>query len=807
MNKSRFFAVLIALLVICTEIEAEHVSESVAQAIAAQFVKERGMGNLELAPSFKAPRRSSASQQARVAYYVFNAEPGKGFVVVSGDDRTEQVLGYSCHGNFDVANIPENMQAWLDQYVEEIAMLDDGVITIDKTVATGGYQLKAESNPNVVEPILSCQWDQGVPFNFLCPKYNGSYCVTGCVATAMAQIMYYNKWPSSTSKTIPGYTQSDNPNYSMQGTSYSALATTTFNWDAMKNYYSSSETSTTSTANVAVANLMRYCGQAVKMDYGVDRSGSTAFSEVFVDYFRFSRKARKLYRWDYSYSQWFGFLFSEIKAHRPVLYSGQKHNGGHAFVCDGYDGTGYFHFNWGWRGDGDGYFLLSSLNPNGGGIGSVAGIDGYKMYNRIIIGLEPNTISTSEKNSVTKCSNLYSDKTYYTRSSSSDPFLINLSASHYNESLVSRTYDLGWGVYKSDGFTLYQYYTDQVTNVTLNSEGTTTYTRSMNFGKNYADGTYYLRPISRESGNVSSSGSPIWLPCHYSGHNYIKAVISGNQLTLTTIIKGDGSTNGVTASIDSYGMIKKVNRPLEVKVIVTNNSLADYIPFYLWANNNLVGANSLSLNSGSSGYVNISYTPTSSGTNNLKLTADIGGGSVYCTGSVNVDAPSAANLSMNIIGGNNYSKTTDNYLYFKLKVTNNLASPYNDYIIANMYKRDKNTGELSYYDKKAVALNLAASANTTANFTFSKLEPGNYFVYFFYYTNNSLASGASSGSCRVMAKGDVNGDDVCNAADVTALYNWILNNDFSALVNGDQNNDGVINAGDVTTVYNIILGE
>ncbi|MBO4721925.1 MAG: C10 family peptidase, partial [Muribaculaceae bacterium] len=672
MSKFRILLLLTILAVasVSVEMRAEQVSEAQARSVAARFMRERGLGVVATTQPSKAMRRTANVPQTYAAYYVFNAEKDRGWVIVSGDDRTEQVLGYSDKGNFDPANVPENMKAWLNQYVEEIAMLDEGVITIDRSQSNvhpkGG---------SAVSPLLTSQWDQSAPFNLRCPTYNGNYCVTGCTATAMAQIMYYHKWPSSTSQAIPGYTQSDDENYSMHGTTYSALNSANFDWNNMKDYYSSSETSTTDNSNNAVARLMRYCGQSVEMRYGVSGSNAVSSSEVFVDYFRYSPKARKLFRVDYSYSQWENFILTELRANRPIIYGGRKHNGGHDFVCDGYDGNGYYHFNWGWRGSYDGYFLLTSLNPNGGGIGSAVGNNGYMLGNAIIIGLEPNTVSTSERNSVARCFELkIGDNTTYTRSNSSEPFQLYLNARIWNEMPVSRTYNFGWGVYKADGFTPFKQYAFSATHSLDAHEKSESIIRTFQFGQNFANGTYYLRPICRETGNYT------WFPCHFSGLDYIKAVINGNTLTLTVVNKAinnvEETTDGVSANINAYSPLKKVHRPLSVLVKVKNNSLADNIFFYLWANNERVGANSINLSSGSSGYVSISYTPTSSGTNTIKVTGDRAGNEVYCTGSVNVEPLTEASLLVrsSVPAANASNQVAGNKLTLNASITNRKTS-------------------------------------------------------------------------------------------------------------------------------------
>ena len=451
MKRTLFVALIMGL--VSGLVQAAPVSESAARVIAAQFMAKKQLGNISTAT----PRMLRGKATNQPALYVFNTEKaGCGWVIVSGDDRTQQVLGYSDSGTYDENNIPENMQWWLSQYVEEIASLDDSDnsgLPVLGSLESDQHSAMPKAAP--IAPLIQTKWNQNSPYNLQCPEINSNHCVTGCVATSMAQVMYYHQWPHMISREIPAY-------YWEKGnTTLSSLAGTTFNWNAMKTTYSSSDTDPNVTANFAVARLMRYCGQSVEMDYGLSGdggSGAVSSCEVFSQYFEYSTKARKLFRFDYSYSQWVDLIVAELRANRPVMCGGQKYNGGHSFICDGYDGTGYFHFNWGWSGDNDGYFLLTSLNPNGGGIGSAVGNNGYVQRHNILIGLEPNTVSTTERNSVTECSGISAGSTSYTRSSSSDPFVINVTANFSNHSPVSRTYDLGWGVYEADGHTLRQYY-------------------------------------------------------------------------------------------------------------------------------------------------------------------------------------------------------------------------------------------------------------------------------------------------------------------------------------------------------------
>lgn len=793
MKRTLFVALIMGL--VSGLVQAAPVSESAARVIAAQFMAKKQLGNISTAT----PRMLRGKGTNQPALYVFNAEKsGCGWVIVSGDDRTQQVLGYSDSGTYDENNIPENMQWWLSQYVEEIASLDDSDnsgLPVLGSLESDRHSAMPKAAP--IAPLIQTKWNQNSPYNLQCPEINSNHCVTGCVATSMAQVMYYHQWPDMISREIPAY-------YWNRGkTTLSSLAGAGFNWNAMKKTYSSSDTDPTVTANFAVARLMRYCGQSVEMDYGLSGdggSGAVSSCEVFSQYFKYSTKARKLFRFDYSYSQWVDLIVAELRANRPVMCGGQKYNGGHSFICDGYDGTGYFHFNWGWSGDNDGYFLLTSLNPDGGGIGSAVGNNGYVQRHNILIGLEPNTVSTTERNSVTECSGISAGSTSYTRSSSSDPFVINVTANFSNHSPVSRTYDLGWGVYEADGHTLRQYYTTLDNNHTLGRYEETTMTKSLNFGKNFPNGVYFLRPISKESANST------WMPCHFSGTDYIYAYINGNNLMLSA--RNFGGINGVTASIKSYGTLKKKNRPLEVTVGATNHGLADNIPFYLLEDNKLVGANSLNLAINYSSTVVISYTPTSAGTKTLKVTADKSGNNVYCTGSVTVAAPSAASMSMTYYvtganSSNNYT-TYSGSLPYVITIKNNGTSVYNDYVVGKLYKKSSDGDYL--VAEKNLPFNISAGSQDTGHFTFENLKPGDYYAKFYYYNYDDLAQALYTYTYHVKSRGDVNGDGVVSSVDVTALYNYLLNNDSSSIVNGDVDGDGHITSVDITAVYNIILG-
>ena len=316
-------------------------------------------------------------------YFVFNVGDDQGFVIAAGDDCVPAILGYADRGTFVGDSLPANVKAWLDGYSDAIGRLQ----------ASGQQAPRRAPTHAAIPVLLTCQWDQDYPYNMYCPQFfdTGETCVTGCVATAMAQIMYYHRVRSvrNVQANIPSYTCTTSwQNYGKM-TVQGIPKNSPIDWNDMTDTYNSRSTDA---AKRAVANLMKYCGVSVEMDYGRSSTGgSGAVSQHVVTalkkYFGYDAGASYVYRSNYSDDAWDELIYNELANGRPVHYSGRGTSGGHAFVCDGYDGDGYYHFNWGWGGYCDGNFLLSDLTPPGFGIGSNGG--GFNDKQGAIIGAKP----------------------------------------------------------------------------------------------------------------------------------------------------------------------------------------------------------------------------------------------------------------------------------------------------------------------------------------------------------------------------------------------------------------------------------
>lgn len=316
--------------------------------------------------------------------YVFSLSDAGGYLIVSNDDLTRPILGFSDTGTLDLENMPDEQRAWLQGYADEIKWLREHPMN-DTYYST---YTRAGTHDNInIEPLVSTKWAQRSPYNDLCPDYvAGKRAVTGCVATAMAQVMNYHQWPVAATTAIPGYKD-------VYGNSHADLESATFDWANMLDSYSGGETPE---QNAAVALLMQYCGYSVEMNYGPS-SGSCMFkvAPALKDYFDYNGTTTYISRSSYSNDKWEDIIYHELASHRPVLYGGQSTGGGHAFVCDGYRfeyAADYFHINWGWGGKSDEYYVLSVLNPySGQGTGGSSSQGGFYFGQEAIIGIQKST--------------------------------------------------------------------------------------------------------------------------------------------------------------------------------------------------------------------------------------------------------------------------------------------------------------------------------------------------------------------------------------------------------------------------------
>jgi len=342
------------------------------QRIKSSSLRSKGINNTENLTL----RHTFLTETKVPTLYVFAHNNDSGFILLSADDAAAPVLGYSDKGNFNADEMPPQMKWWLSEYSRQIEYAAEKQIGTYTSTANNGSR-------KTVAPLMSTRWNQDAPYNLLVPSKDSRNYPTGCVATAMAQVMKYWNYPErgtgSGSITLPSGAQGES----------SMNFRTAFDWDNMLDIYKSGDYDDTQAK--AVATLMKACGYSTKMNYSMGGSGTLSrfAAQALVNNFSYNPDIEYCERDYYSAAEWEGMLYAEMAAGRPVLYGGVSSSVGHEFVCDGYAGDGYFHFNWGWGGMSDGYFLLAALDPGSVGIGGGTGSDGFNYAQDIVIGIQP----------------------------------------------------------------------------------------------------------------------------------------------------------------------------------------------------------------------------------------------------------------------------------------------------------------------------------------------------------------------------------------------------------------------------------
>lgn len=329
-----------------------------------------GKGMVE-AKAFTAGARPDHPKAETEAYYLFNAADGKGFAIISAENDLAEVLGYSESGNFvSMQDAPEALLLFLDAYQQYVDAYHQGKASAPSMVK------RAASNIEI-QPLVSTQWGQATPYNDLCPMLNDQHTLAGCVATATAQIMKYWQWPVQGQ----GYGTAECNGNVVHGTLEHA-----YQWNAMLN--TTLENYQSQEASAAVAELLYDCGLAVNMSYGLSGSSAGTPIKAFYANFGYIPTTLRIYRRDCvdGDEEWLDRIINELVHGRPVYYSasssvnGGNDTAGHAFVIDGCRDGNFLHVNWGWNGDCDGFYALTSLSP---------GSYNFSLNNSIITGIEP----------------------------------------------------------------------------------------------------------------------------------------------------------------------------------------------------------------------------------------------------------------------------------------------------------------------------------------------------------------------------------------------------------------------------------
>ena len=708
---------------------AETVDRQAALYTAQSFMLAKGK-TVDATPAPSKSRRtagfSTEDAQGQPYYYVFNAGNDGGYVIVSGDDRTEPILGYVEQGSFDPDNIPENMRSWLQLYADQIKFIVDNNIDPSSPILKKRNRVRATKHS--IPEMLTTRWNQGRPYNLTCPDYylekdndestalpqkNGP--ATGCTATAMAQVLNFYRYPDKLKSAIPYYsiTYTSQKNGSKKTVTLpTRKRNTEIDWDNMRDTYSWQDVAHANVHDTAVANLMLYCGQAVKMHYGPS-SGANFSAEAYITYFGYDSRAYVGERRDYTIDDWFDHLYNEIEQGYPVLFSGFSSGGGHAFVLDGFDGDNLFHLNWGWGGGSNGWFLVSILNPgDSSGIGASSSSDGYSMSQRALFNLRiPGTPKTDAYLTV-------SDVTLTSTS---------VKANFTNRTGSTGSFQVAIVMENEDG-ELEVVGTKQA--ATSLAHGSTA-TKTFQISKKLPEGTYRLSPA-----NKPLKGEE-WKVEYDFQNQYINAEVDSAGSVKMEFAKPIPKNQSIEIDTIVFPGTRIAGQQQEVKVTYRNNGAEYYKEVRLFASqtNTKTYTDSRSMVAVRSGeLVDVSYffTPEETGTYNLWFCTGSDGSGQVGTGTMEVvDEAHAVKASLtissytinNLVSNAVYGKQ----LSGKVSIKNNAKNEFNGNIKLQIWSQKVGENVAWSGSTKTCALNVMAGKIGSVDFSFDNLNEGYYY--------------------------------------------------------------------------------
>jgi hypothetical protein len=365
---------------------AKSVSSSAALSVAGTAWKSAGTHTRNAAIALQPVYTSYgefSSEEANTSgsplYYVF-AQGENGFVIVSGDDTFKPLIAISDNGRFEPDNHSPAWKYWMSLVEKAILRaIEEGkpseAVAEEWNAYLQGKTPTQKEGASSVAALVKTQWAQGSPYNALCPSYSA----TGCVATAMAQIMKFHQYPVRGTGSSPSYYTTTRRTF-VPSVDFTASP---YQWDYMLTKHTAS---TNSAYNEAVARLMYHCGVSIKMDYTPNESGAQTLDvpKAMINYFGYDASQQVYFRDDYFDDEWIELLKTELNAGRPMLYRGESYQGAHAFICDGFDTYNRFHFNFGWGGYDDGFYYIDNID--------------YYNHNFMLAGIKPNAGGTAQPN-------------------------------------------------------------------------------------------------------------------------------------------------------------------------------------------------------------------------------------------------------------------------------------------------------------------------------------------------------------------------------------------------------------------------
>jgi hypothetical protein len=347
----RIYLIFALLIISMFSVEAKEVSPEVARGIAREVLGVTRGGDVAVAWD-SSVLATTRSEDDAPTFYVVAAQSGCGFVIVAGDDAIAPILAYSTRYTAPSSEVlPPNFEGWLRYVDAAVRYAREHNIVADRAIAE---KWSEDYKPVDAVMLNTARWSQVAPYNNECPIDGDAHSLTGCTQTAMAIIMYHNRWPERAKGTTEAYTTQYGLDVAARDLNH------TYDWDNMIETYVEGEYNDAQAEAVAV--LMADLGHAFQAEYTATDTGAFPDMAALYHNFGYSPASHIALRNGNSDKYWKGMLRDEIEANRPVFYAGYTaESAGHAFVLDGVDANDYFHVNWGWGGVYDGFFLIDGL--------------------------------------------------------------------------------------------------------------------------------------------------------------------------------------------------------------------------------------------------------------------------------------------------------------------------------------------------------------------------------------------------------------------------------------------------------------
>ncbi len=717
------------------------------------------------------------------SYYIFNIGSQDGYVVVSGEDDTEEILAFADQGAINPEAMPDNMKALMQDYANQIKWLranrDKVSRSIEEDLAMSDVMLDVEK---------LARWGQNEPFNKHCPIINDQLSLTGCGPTAMAQVLYYHKSPAVTKAEIPSH---------LDGIS-SVAAGTVLEWDKMDN------TGAECAEEDAAAWLSLYCGLALHATYKVvgENKATSSYVEdmpyAFAKYFGYS-SSLMIERNNYTNSDWMRLIYNELKRGNPVIYRGIKEiRGGHVFLLEGYSG-GLFYVNWGCDTFKNGFYRLSILDNYTLRDDYMGAID-YHRSQAAIVGLYPDKAPSNYSASLTIDQEMEIEDYELKRSSADEAFpAFNVKAHLANYNPARLSFESCLGMFDSpttadcdpdyEGKSWWRVTSIMNTNFEIKAAGFLTF--NVELPSDIADGEYYIAPIARENG----SGSNLLVSLDADKY-FLKLIVNGNTLKLRPTAPEPANLK-ISGFAPKEGAVIREGKPFIITCAITNNGESTYtgelMVYSKEANNEKYYYSSIyvTIEPGDMQEVEFEIVPKTSGWTTLRLSDKDN----YEIAYVEINAKAAEKLKVETI--ELYNRDSEDNAFYgttlagNVKLTN-LSSQDNDQsVVIYLYEN----GEM--LTGRRYPIDIEANKTGSAKFEFDGVVPGHsYSIHVgysdlneFYSSDNMLCK--EKGDTRL--SGDANGDNTVNVADIVEAIN--------AAKDGTESN------ADLEKIVNHILGK